>query len=284
MAAHLPVLANSKFSLEYKNPCLTFTDVTDERKEYHVGSSSLVRDMDKPFLEYQKEIELEITKYPVDTLLIVFPEYCWRTTPPKEVFEYIEELKNKISSKLTLVLGTLEFVLNGKYTNNAIIISNKNMWFVPKTKVLEGELKQQMVAGTNPGVIQLQYFRLGVLVCADLWEAPLVYDLVINQKADILAVPSWTATRQGNRIWAKLDFITLAKSRSLEFSVPIIVSDHSINRPTTDVGNALIIADPSKRQNSLPLDENIERLIHKIASEDVIHARNRWKQKGLAPL
>lgn len=284
MAVHLPVLENSKFSSEHKNPCLTSSDSTDEINEYHVGSSSLVRDMEKPFLAFQQEIELEITKYPEDTLLIVFPEYCWRTTPPKDVFEYIDELKNKISSKLTLVLGTLEFVLNGMYTNNAIIISNKNMWFVPKTKVLEGELKQKMVAGINPGVIQLPNFRLGVLVCADLWEAPLVYDLVINQKADILAVPSWTATRQGNRIWAKLDFITLAKSRSLEFSIPIIVSDHFINRPTTDVGNALIIADPSKRQIPLPLDENVERLIHKINSQDVIHARNRWQQKGLAPL
>lgn len=283
MSVELPVLPNSKFSLDYVNP-LNINESQEIMNEYHVGSSSLVRNMEKSFLEYQNEIEEEITKYPDDTLLIVFPEYCWRTTPPKEVFDYIDKLKNKIPSKLTLVLGTLEFTLNGKYTNNAIIISNKNMWFVPKTKILEGELKQTLIVGINPGVIQLQYFKLGVIVCADLWEAPLIYDLVLKQKADILAVPSWTATRQGNRIWAKLDFITLAKSRSLEFSVPIIVSDHFINRPTTDVGNALIIADPSNRQIPLPLDEYVERLIHKINSTDIIYARNRWKQKGLTPL
>ena len=282
MSVKLPPLANIEYCVTHINPTLELPDISNT-EPYHVVTSSLVRDMEKGFSVFQSEIEAEIALCPSDTALIVLPEYCWRDTPPVEVFKYIDELKEKLSPHLTMVLGTLEFKLNGKYTNNAIIISDKRTWFVPKTKVLDGEIHQNMVPGENPGVIRLPLFTLAVVVCADLWEASLIHKLVIQENADILVAPSWTATRKGNRQWAKLDFITLAKSRSLEFSIPVVVSDHYHNRPTTDVANALIIADPSNRQIPLPLEEYIDRIVHKIYPVKVVHARQRWANKGLAP-
>ena len=44
------------------------------------------------------------------------------------------------------------------------------LWYVPKTKILDSEVRAGLSVGENPGVIVLPRFNLAVLVCADLWE------------------------------------------------------------------------------------------------------------------
>lgn len=248
---------------------------------YHLATVSLVRDMEKPFGEFTKQVEEEIASWPKTTLLGVFPEFCWRKSNPQEVFNYLSLLKTKIRPDLALVLGTLEFTLNGNYTNNAIVVYDGKLWYVPKTKVLKGDKELGIVRGNNPGVICLPRFNLGVLVCADLWDVQLCYKLVFLQKADILAVPAWTATRKSNHKYARLDWHSLARVRSTEYSVIVVVADHLKNFPNTDVANGTVGFTPADRSKDFPLPL-VEREIIHIDPSEILNAVEKWAEKGLA--
>lgn len=253
---------------------------------FNIVASSLVRDMNQPLSIFMERLENEIkqiTSYPNPTFLLELPEFCWRTTDPKEVFDCIHELKTKIPKDLTIVLGTLEFTLNGKYTNNAIILHDGHLWYVPKTKVLKTENNQGMVSGENPGVIDLPHFKLGVVVCADLWEETLMRKIV-RQGADIIVAPSWTATLKGNRKNARKEFRALIRTRCLEWQLPIVVADHLNNTLKSDVANATLICSPANRGKKFPKEEYVERDIEVIELRKVREARAKWEEKGLAPL
>jgi predicted amidohydrolase len=251
---------------------------------FSIITSSLVRDMTMPFIHFTEKLEEEISSFPSDTLLAVFPEYCWRLTPQVDVFNYIETLKSKISSDLCLVLGTLEFTLHDKYTSNAIVLHNNVLYYIPKTKVLAGEVNNGITPGINPGVIVLPHFRLGVLICADLWEPSLVYKLVLEQKADIIAVPAWTATAKGNRSLARLDWHSLSRTVSTQYSVVVAVADHVYNYAKTDVANATVIFSPVNRQKMFPIHDEVFQDNANINLVTIEQSRQRWKNKGLAPL
>jgi predicted amidohydrolase len=255
----------------------------DSEIPFSVVCLSLVRNMDEDFNVYKKEIIKKIEKSPSDTLLIVLPEYCWRLTPPAEVFGFIEELKVSIPKELTLVLGTLEFTLNGKYTNNSIILHDGMLWYVPKTKILDTEVEAGLSAGKNPGVIVLPRFNLGVLVCADLWEGSFLNELVIKQKADIVAVPAWTSTSRGNRKYGRREWRSLATAKSLEYSVCVAVADHVINGKIMDVCNATIICSHADRRR-MRKKGDINRWIFLLDLKKAKAAEQRWKARGLAPL
>lgn len=110
--------------------------------------------------------------------------------------------------------------------------------------VLADEVRNGLSPGINLGVIELPHFRLGVLICADLWEPFLLYKLIIEQKADIIAVPAWTNTLLGHRDSARIAWYSLTRAESISYSVPIVVADHlnnNDNHEKYDVGNATII-------------------------------------------
>lgn len=250
---------------------------------FQVISVSLARNMNHDFRTFIQELEGEILSWPLDVLLGVFPEYCWRKTHPSEVFDYIDILKTKIRSNLVLVLGTLEFVHNGSYTANGIVLHNSILHFIPKTKVLNDEVRKGLSPGINPGVIEFPCFRLGVLDCADLWEPSLLYELVIKQGANIIAVPAWTNTLPGYRDSARQLWHSLARTESIRYGVVIIVADHLKNYPDYDVGNATVIFTPDNRNKKFPTEEFVERDLELIDLEKVQAASQRWKDKGLAP-
>jgi len=270
----------------YKNfevqhvPTMSY-DKIESDEPYSITTVSLVRDMTKSFEEFTKELETEIMSWAPDTLLGVFPEFCWRKSDPEEVFKYLEKLKSKIKSNLVLVLGTLEFTLNGKFTNNAIVLHDSKFWYIPKTKVLDTDALLGVVPGENPGVIKFPRFNLGVLVCADLWDAQLCYKLAYLQGADIIAVSSWTATRPTNRLNARRDWHALARTRSTEHSIIIAVADHMYNFPKTDVANATSIFTHDNRSKEFPCDEYIIRDIVSINLKAAKEARDRWISRGL---
>ena len=252
---------------------------------FSIITSSLVRDMNLPFHDFTSKLDDEINSISSQTLLLIFPEYCWRLTPISDVFSYINTLKSKIHPNLCLVLGTLEFNLpnSNVLTSNAIILHNNTLSYVPKTKVLRGEINNGVSPGINPGIITLPNFRLAVLICADLWEPSLLYKLVIEQEADIIAVPAWTSTFKGNRSSARLDWHSLSRTISTQYSVIVAVSDHLHNHPNTDVANATIIFSPSNRSKSFPTHD-VFRDIEHVNLETLYQSRKRWKEKGLAPL
>jgi len=252
---------------------------------FSIVTSSLVRDMSLPFHHFISKLDNEILSISDHTLLLIFPEYCWRLSSTLEVFSYIDTLKSKINPNLCIVLGTLEFKLphNDILTSNAIILHNNILHYIPKTKVLRGEINNGVSPGINPGVISLPNFKLGILICADLWEPSLLYKLIIEQKADIIAVPAWTSTFKGNRASARLDWHSLSRTISTQYSVIVAVSDHLHNHINTDVANATVIFTPSNRSKPFPTNDVI-RDIEYIDLDQLYQSRQRWKDKGLAPL
>ncbi|MCP5508232.1 MAG: hypothetical protein H7A37_08045, partial [Chlamydiales bacterium] len=50
-------------------------------QSFNVACLSLVRDMEKPFLDFAKIVVKELVHLPERTYLVVLPEYCWRLTP-----------------------------------------------------------------------------------------------------------------------------------------------------------------------------------------------------------
>jgi predicted amidohydrolase len=142
------------------------------------------------------------------------------------------------------VLGSIEFTLNGHYTNNSIVVSNQKIAYVPKTQILRGEANQGLESGLNQGPIPLSDYHLAVLICADLWNLDLI-QRVANQ-TQVIACPAWTATTVGQRAYAKFLWESLVWTRSHECGIPIIVSDHFFNTETRDVANATFINDPQK--------------------------------------
>jgi predicted amidohydrolase len=180
-------------------------------------------------------------------------------------------------------MGTVEVESDGTKYNASIVLHDGNIRYVPKTKVLDKERRCGISPGMNPGVFDCGKFRLGILVCADLWDPLLVQKLVIN-KVDVIAVPAWTATATGNRQGTRLDWYSLARSTSTAYGVVVAVADHMYNYESSDVGNATIIFSPSNRNKAMLTAEFVPRDVENIDVDAVRAARERWISKGLMPM
>jgi predicted amidohydrolase len=204
--------------------------------------------------DFTQRILTEIKTWPEAVGLGVFPEYCWGSTKSSEIFEQVSIIKNAITSKLILILGTTSIDNgNGIITNNALILTKNNpIQFIPKTHTLMGErMRSNVIDGENTGVIEINGLRIGVLICADLWDGDLVKQLATTQRADLLAIPAFTTVPKGYSAYAKQQWYSLSISRSREFVIPILVADHAVNGEEYDVGSATNIADPSKKHDQM---------------------------------
>lgn len=274
------MLKNREFELQVSDPII---DKIQEKpnNDFAIVCTALVKDVSRPFADFKQQIINEIQKLPADCLLWMLPEYCFRDTAPAEVMDFIHnELMSFIPKPLTVILGTIEFTLNEKYTNNAIIIHDQQIWFRPKTKILKGEEKNGLVKGDNAGIIQLPFFNLGVLVCADLWDNSLVKKLV-KQKVDILAVPAWTATTDGET--ALNDWSSLARTESTGKSIIVAVCDHFQAPPNShhEVAGATQIRSPdgrAYRASPTPVYQSVAF----VNFNRIQQARTAWADKGLA--
>lgn len=240
---------------------------------------SFVRDMNYPFGSFEKILIDKINNLSSDTLFYVLPEYCWRLSKLEEVMTTIEYISN-LRPEIFLVLGTYEINNN----NAAIIIYNNNITYVPKTKILNDETRRGLQSGINPGIFEFNNLKIGVIVCADLWDTLSVYDLCVKQKADILLIPAWTNTTKGNRSIAKQTWYYLVRTISTQYQVIIAVADHMNNFNNYDVGNATIICSPYERDKSFPENDPIISDELDLDLNKLIISRNKWKEKGLYPL
>jgi predicted amidohydrolase len=260
--------------------------------EITVICSSFVRDMNSTFKIYTDTLEdivnQAIIKYPTHSLLLIFPEYSWRLTPVEEVLSYVNELKDKLKPNVTLVLGSTEFVHNDKYTNNCIVVHEGEVAYVPKTKILKSESNRGLVSGVNPGVIQIGDMKLGVLVCADLWEPKLLH-LLAKQSVDIIAVPAWTLVLKGREKIARTSWHALSRTVSTQYGVVVAVADHATalsdsKNPDNSVGNVTVIFSADNRNKEYPIDDVVWKDIEIIGLDSIRAERQRWKEKGLSPL
>jgi predicted amidohydrolase len=204
--------------------------------------------------DFTQRILTEIRSWEETVGLGVFPEYCWGGAKSSEIFEQVSIIKKAISSKMILVLGTTGIEnRNGTITNNALILTKHDpLYLIPKTHTLMGErMRSNVIDGENTGVIEINGLRIGVLICADLWDGDLVKQLATTQRADLLAIPAFTTVPKGYSAYAKQQWYSLSISRSREFVIPILVADHAINGKEYDVGSATNIADPSKKHDKM---------------------------------
>lgn len=246
----------------------------------NVIALSLVRDMKQSFEVYTNVLQMEIDRWircKID--LAVLPEYCWRLSNVDQVLCFINEIKDKIAHML-VVFGTIEIATGDHFTNSAIIVHNGCLTLIPKYKVLASEVARNVLSGQNTGIVMWGNVRVGLAICADLWDDSLMKYLAIDQRTDIIIVPAWTCT--SNRAIAKRIFCSLALTRSNQYMVPIIVADHVLDHATTQVGNCTAIYDPSKRDIVTNCDDVYE--CHGMIDFDrVRESKKRWYDKGLGP-
>ncbi len=90
-------------------------------------------------------------------------------------------------------------------------------------------------AGSENGVFEVEGFRIGVQICADLWWPERTRELI--DLVDVLCVPAKTAVPSDNHVvYARALWHALELTRATESGLPIIVSDWAGGRHApTDV-------------------------------------------------
>jgi len=222
-----------------------------------VASISLTIFTDENIFSFTNRITEYLLQVPKETDIVVFPEYCWGHAHFKEIIKYLERIKSEF--RFTIIFGSHPFQLDKqKTTNNAIIsIINRKIMYSPKTITMEGEKERNNIEpGENIGVVNLGDIKLGVIICADLWNWKLIYNLVVNQGAELLVVPAFTVVPKGYRDYAKYQWLSLAITRSREFVVPIVIADHHLNTQEYDVGAVSCVIDPSIKNEKIKAVED----------------------------
>ncbi|MHA2097540.1 MAG: nitrilase-related carbon-nitrogen hydrolase [Candidatus Kariarchaeaceae archaeon] len=215
-------------------------------------STSITRALHESTTEYGFRIESLLSGISNDVDVVVFPEYCWGDASIEEVEVQLNQIRSKF--KFNIIFGSLPFDLKtGITTNNAIIsILGKDIIYSPKTIPMEGERDHHNIKpGPNIGVIEINGIKSGIVICADLWNWKLIYELVVKKGVKVLLVPAFTIVPKGHRDYAKYQWLSLAITRSREFVVPIIIADHSKNGDDYDVGAVTCIIDPSVKNPSI---------------------------------
>lgn len=230
-------------------------------KQFKIVCISLTNFPDEALDQFLIRINNVLSKISSDTDVIVFPEYCWGENNFEDVRKCIDKIRTNYN--FNIVFGSHPFELEkNKTTNNAIIsIIEDELKFSPKTIPMEGEKERNnIIAGENLGIIEINNIKVGIVICADLWNWRLIRDIVTNQKADILLVPAFTVVPKGHREYAKYQWLSLAITRSREFVVPIAIADHSDNGEIYDVGNVTCVIDPSRKDPSISVIEDFVNL------------------------
>ncbi len=184
----------------------------------------------------------------VETDVVVLPEYAWGRKPlGLDELHILEERE----WKGTIIAGTAVIDDNGTRSNQAVVITNENrVVTIPKNSPMYHERERGIRGIYDPKVIIVdQGIKLGVMICADLWHHSLVNDYV-DRGIDALMVPTMSVTLPQHGNYAKTLWHSLTVTRSREFVLPIVVSDHPGGEKTT-TGFASAIADPSKKDPSL---------------------------------
>ena len=145
---------------------------------------------------------------------------------------------------------------------------NNKLYFSSKERVLSREKERGVLAGHNLGAITYKGIKLGVVICADLWNAKLIEDLVVARKIDLLLIPSFTVVPTDYSKYAKQQWLSLGISRSREFIIPLVIADHGTHGKEYDVGKVSCIIDPSLKSAKMKTQEDFINTIPK--NEDYI--------------
>ncbi len=155
-------------------------------------------------------------------------------------------------------------------------------------------------AGDAAGVFEVAGVRVGVLICADLWEPALARELL--DRVDVLCVPAKTTVPSDRHIdYARALWWNLALTRAMESILPVVVSDWAEGRHETKrlvdgttvrdthfTCGASSICDPGGRPDMAKVQRTVPRgapgiLSASIDLEAIAQYRDYRRNAGLLP-
>lgn len=133
--------------------------------------------------------------------------------------------------RINVVGGSFERVTPGCGRQNICLVVNREGQIVGEyaKRMLFGREQDAFVPGTEPGIVELEGSRLGVLICADVWNPDLVRELA--ERVDVVCVAAKTSVPSDNHVeYARTLWHGLALTRAMENGLPIAVSDWPAGR------------------------------------------------------
>lgn len=135
---------------------------------------------------------------------------------------------------VNVIGGSIDYQHEDGTRRNTCFVVNREGQEVGRyeKRVLFAREMDSRQAGSGPGVFELGGVRVGVLICADLWDPALARE-VIGQ-ADVLCVPAKTTVANDPYVeYARALWWNLALTRAMENGLPVVVSDWAEGRHET---------------------------------------------------
>jgi predicted amidohydrolase len=217
--------------------------------------------LDSNFSAIKELVQFAHRSYPID--LLILPENFPLWSPYKAqrqnltlILDFFQEISSSFS--IYLIGGSFHhFDHNNNCYFNTCFIYNRQGELISsyrKRKLFGRELKLGITPGECPCIFEIEGWRIGVLICADLWYPELARELW--NKIDILAVPAQSVVRNqtyqtyGRRLWH-----ALALTRAQENVCICAVSDHPALPQNPFHSGAASICDPSRALETNNIDE-----------------------------
>jgi len=165
---------------------------------------------------------------------------------PAPIIDFLADLAITYSS---YIIGGSFHRLNeitGEYFNTCFVFDRQGeiIGSYSKRKLYDRELKFGVTPGGEPGIFNIEEWRVGILICADLWYPELSRALM--ERVDIIAVPAQSVVRNsayqeyGRYLWH-----ALALTRAQENAVITMVADHPALPRKPYCAGGYSICDPS---------------------------------------
>ena len=232
--------------------------------------------------------------------LILLPEnFVMTGSGPKRISDYrpyLEFLGNLAAENHAFIIGGSFHRLDevsGNTFNSCFIFdrSGKTAGEYRKRRLFDRELHHGVTPGENITIFDLDGWKIGVLICADLWYPELCRELV--GQIDILGVPAQSVVRKaayqtyGRKLWH-----ALALTRSQENSIIVAVADHAAGSRTPFACGGASISDPTAALsentiNSIQiiLDDGAPGFLNTSVNKKSLAAFRKYRQKsGLLPV
>lgn len=129
---------------------------------------------------------------------------------------------------VAVVGGSIDYAHeDGRRRNTCFVVdADGNELGAYHKRVLFSAEQVERTAGDASGVFEVAGVRVGVLICADLWDADRARELV--DRADLLCVAAKTTVPTENHVeYARRLWWNLALIRAMETGLPVVVSDWS---------------------------------------------------------
>ena len=211
-------------------------------------------------LDIQRMIESAAKESALD--LVVLPEnfVMWGSEAGKErdpapIIDFLADLAKTYSS--FLIGGSFHRldISSNEYFNTCFVFNRQGeiIGSYSKRKLYDRELKFGVSPGVEPGIFEIEEWRVGILICADLWYPEL--SRAIIERVDIIAVPAQSVVRNsayqkyGRYLWH-----ALALTRAQENAVVTLTADHPALPRKPFCSGGYSICDPSMSMETSEMD------------------------------